>query len=134
MGVTYPLPSTDTFDCTLLGKTNNEERDIVARFREMITVEDVEPASFAILHHAYLQQGIKMEIAVPATEKVASRTKGRASAPKTGDMVSDTHCPRTALGKRLLALRRAYVMKGGKLLDENALAAEIKRRKGQDGD
>jgi hypothetical protein len=75
---------------------------------------------------------MKMEIAVPVPEKAASRTRRVAAVPKTGDVVSDTHCPRTALGKRLLALRRAYVMKGGKLLDADALAAETKRRKDDD--
>jgi hypothetical protein len=67
-----------------------------------------------------------MEIAVPVAGNTASRPK------EVGDVVSDTYCPRTVLGKRLLALRRAYVMRGGKLLDDAALDAEIRRRRGQD--
>ncbi|MDR2678368.1 MAG: hypothetical protein LBB51_02905 [Zoogloeaceae bacterium] len=71
-----------------------------------------------------------MEIAIPVA-KTKSRPSA-ASSKKVGDVVSDTYRPRTALGERLLALRRAYVMKGGELLDEAALEAEIKRRRGQD--
>jgi hypothetical protein len=67
-----------------------------------------------------------MEIAVPVAGNTPSRPK------KVGDVVSDTYSPRTALGERLLALRRAYVMKGGKLMDDAALDTEIRRRRGQD--
>ena len=72
-----------------------------------------------------------MEIAVPVVGKAAPRPGSAASIKKTGDVVSDTYRPRTALGERLLALRRAYVLKGGELLDDAALEAEIKRRRGQ---
>ena len=73
-----------------------------------------------------------MEIAVPVVGKAMPKPRGAASIKKTGDVVSDTYRPRTALGERLLALRRAYVLKGGELLDDAALEAEIKRRRGQD--
>ena len=72
-----------------------------------------------------------MEIAVPVAGRSASRPGSAAPVEKVGDAVSDTYRPRTALGERLLALRRAYVRKGGKLLDEAALEAEIERRRGQ---
>jgi hypothetical protein len=72
-----------------------------------------------------------MEIAVPVAVKSAPRPGSAAFTEKTGDVVCDTFRPRTALGERLLALRRAYVMKGGELLDDAALEAEIKRRRGQ---
>jgi hypothetical protein len=72
-----------------------------------------------------------MEIAVPVAEKIAPRPKRIASPEKVGDAVSDTYRPRTALGKRLLALRRAYVREGGELLDDAALEAEIQRRRGR---
>ncbi|MDR2452591.1 MAG: hypothetical protein LBE85_12715 [Candidatus Accumulibacter sp.] len=72
-----------------------------------------------------------MEIAVPVAEKAVPRPGSAASSERVGDAVADTYRPRTALGKRLLALRRAYVGKGGALLDDAALEAEIKRRRGQ---
>jgi hypothetical protein len=72
-----------------------------------------------------------MEIAVPVAVKSAPIPGSAAFIEKTGDVVCDTFRPRTALGERLLGLRRAYVMKGGQLLDEAALEAEIKRRRDQ---
>lgn len=48
----------------------------------------------------------------------------------TGDAVVDTYHPRTALGRKLLALRRAYINAGGQLMDEEALAAELQLRRG----
>jgi hypothetical protein len=73
-----------------------------------------------------------MEIAVPVVEKTVPRPRRSVtSVGKTGDVVSDTYRPRTALGERLLALRRAYVLKGGELLDDAALEAEIKLRRGR---
>jgi len=44
--------------------------------------------------------------------------------------VKDTYRPRTALGEKLLALRRAYIESGGALLDEDGLAAELRNRRG----
>ncbi len=48
----------------------------------------------------------------------------------TGDTVVDNYRPRTELGRKLLALRRAYVTTGGHLLDGNALDAEVQLRRG----
>ena len=38
--------------------------------------------------------------------------------------------PRTALGKRLMKLRRAYIENGGALLDDAAFEAELRSRRG----
>ena len=46
------------------------------------------------------------------------------------DPVSETFQPKTEFGKRLLALRRAYVEKGGPLLDAEAFDRELLRRRG----
>jgi hypothetical protein len=48
----------------------------------------------------------------------------------TGDSVVDNYQPRTELGRKLLALRRAYVIAGGLLLDGDALDAEVQLRRG----
>lgn len=48
----------------------------------------------------------------------------------TGDTVVDNYRPRTELGRKLLALRRAYVTTGGQLLDGAALDAEVQLRRG----
>jgi hypothetical protein len=40
--------------------------------------------------------------------------------------------PQTPLGARLLAIRQQRVADGGPLLDEDALAAEVKARRGDD--
>lgn len=45
------------------------------------------------------------------------------------DPLSD-YQPRTELGKRLLALRQAYVASGGRLLTADALDEEIRSRRG----
>jgi len=46
------------------------------------------------------------------------------------DPVSETFQPKTELGKKLLALRRAYVAKGGLLLDADTFDRELQRRRG----
>ncbi len=38
--------------------------------------------------------------------------------------------PRTELGRKLLALRQAYVASGGELLSPDALDEELRRRRG----
>jgi hypothetical protein len=48
----------------------------------------------------------------------------------TGDAVVDNYRPRTELGRKLIALRRAYVTTGGQLLDCDGLDAEIQLRRG----
>jgi len=47
-----------------------------------------------------------------------------------GDRVLDEFKPKTALGQRLLALRRAYVERGGPLLNAETLCEEIRERRG----
>lgn len=54
----------------------------------------------------------------------------RIDAALTGDPVVDRYHPRTELGRKLLALRRAYVTAGGHLLDGKALDAEVQLRRG----
>lgn len=48
----------------------------------------------------------------------------------TGDTVVDNYRPRTELGRKLLALRRAYVISGGHLLDSDSLDVEVQLRRG----
>jgi len=42
--------------------------------------------------------------------------------------------PRTELGEKLLALRRAYIAKGGRLLSADELEEELRSRRGGVGD
>jgi hypothetical protein len=42
----------------------------------------------------------------------------------------DEYQPRTDLGRKLMALRRAYMMSGGRFLDENEFDAELRARRG----
>lgn len=59
-------------------------------------------------------------------------TSGMSAHDRTGpgrDRVSEAFQPKTELGKKLLALRRAYVEGGGKLLDGDALDRELKQRR-----
>ena len=49
--------------------------------------------------------------------------------PPTGDNVVDHYQPRTELGRKLLELRRAYIEKGGKLLIEDEILAEVRSRR-----
>ena len=46
------------------------------------------------------------------------------------DAATDNYQPKTALGRKLIALRRAYVEKGGSLLDAEGLDAELMTRRG----
>jgi hypothetical protein len=74
-----------------------------------------------------------LDIATPP-RKYALGNYIQASANTSGntppDDVCHTHQPRTALGVKLLALRRSYIESGGTLLDENALEAELRARRG----
>ena len=49
------------------------------------------------------------------------------------DMLLD-YRPRTELGEKLLALRRAYIAKGGRLLSAGELEEELRSRRGGVGD
>jgi len=42
--------------------------------------------------------------------------------------------PKTELGEKLLALRRAYIEKGGRLLSADELEEELRARRGRVGD
>lgn len=48
----------------------------------------------------------------------------------TGDSVVDHYRPRTELGRKLIALRRAYITTGGQLLNGEGLDAEMRLRSG----
>jgi hypothetical protein len=48
----------------------------------------------------------------------------------TGDRVVDHYVPKTELGKRLVALRRAYIEGGGRLMDWEEIEAEVRSRRG----
>ena len=48
----------------------------------------------------------------------------------TGDAVVDGYIPRTELGRKLLMLRRQYVLCGGQLLDGEALDETLRSRQG----
>ncbi len=42
----------------------------------------------------------------------------------------DAYEPRTPLGKKLIALRRAYIEEGGELLDWEGIQREVAERRG----
>lgn len=46
------------------------------------------------------------------------------------DVLAREYRPKTVLGKRLMALRHAYIAKGGMLLNDAALDAELFARRG----
>jgi|GEM_PF-6140924 len=46
------------------------------------------------------------------------------------DAVTENYKPRTELGRRLVALRHAYLSKGGRLLSADALEEEVRSRRG----
>ncbi len=50
--------------------------------------------------------------------------------PLTGDAMADHYQPRTELGRKLIALRGANILAGGKLLSSDELDEEIHRRRG----
>jgi hypothetical protein len=47
-----------------------------------------------------------------------------------GDPVVDFYQPRTELGRKLIDLRRAYILGGGKLLSWDEVAEEVRERRG----
>ncbi|NEV62355.1 hypothetical protein [Thiorhodococcus minor] len=47
-----------------------------------------------------------------------------------GDAVVNVYQPRTELGRRLVELRRAHLLGGGKLLDWDEIEAEARERRG----
>ena len=50
--------------------------------------------------------------------------------PQSESDVSETFQPKTEFGRRLLALRRAYVESGGPLLDADTFERELLQRRG----
>ena len=50
--------------------------------------------------------------------------------PLTGDAVVDHYQPRTELGRKLIELRRAYIQSGGKLMTQDEINEEVRRRRG----
>lgn len=67
----------------------------------------------------------------PLPEPTAT-TETRQSQPQTGDAVVDHYQPRTELGRKLIELRRAYIEGGGKLMTQDEILAEVRRRRGED--
>lgn len=53
-----------------------------------------------------------------------------AIAEKLNRMKSRPLVPKTAAGRRMLALRRKFVKRGGRLLDAEGITAEIRQRRG----
>lgn len=47
-----------------------------------------------------------------------------------GDQIVDQYQPRTDLGRKLIELRQAYILGGGKLLSWEELDEEIRQRRG----
>ena len=47
-----------------------------------------------------------------------------------GDPLVDRYQPRTELGRQLIALRRAYIQSGGKLLSWEEIEEEVRERRG----
>jgi hypothetical protein len=73
----------------------------------------------------------KTEVKVPPVYIIGNaRTEIRAATALSGDFVSDKFLPRTALGKRLLAIRKSFVAGGGELLDDEKLNSQIEARRG----
>ncbi len=60
---------------------------------------------------------------------IARSGREHEAAPVT-DSVSRDYRPRTPLGEKLLALRRAYISQGGRLLDADQLDHEMRMRRG----
>lgn len=67
------------------------------------------------------------DIVKPAPFQAGDRVYAIEVAP---DSVSRDYLPRTPLGTRLLALRRAYVANGGRLRDAEQLDGEMRIRRG----
>jgi len=66
----------------------------------------------------------------PAATAPEEATTAMPVAPLTGDAVVDHYQRRTALGRDLLELRRAYILGGGKLLSWDELDEEMRERRG----
>jgi len=68
---------------------------------------------------------------VPVPDEVPAGTLVRIHLePVTGDAVTDHYQPRTDLGRKLIALRRANVLEGGKLLSGDEFDNEMRERPG----
>jgi hypothetical protein len=72
------------------------------------------------LHHDFLAVRYEAGNALTTAPQNFERRK---------DSLSD-YQPKTELGKRLLALRQAYVVSGGRLLSAEALDEEVRSRRG----
>lgn len=82
---------------------------------------------------ASLPTGCRLRVVIePILDEAPAET---APAPAlTGDAVVDHYQPRTELGRRLIELRRAYIQSGGKLMTQDEILAEVRRRRGEDVD
>ncbi len=86
--------------------------------------------------HSVAQDGLnsaerKTEVKIPPAYIIGNaRTEIRVSASLSRDFVSDKFAPRTALGKKLLAIRKAFIATGGELLDDEELDAQMRTHRG----
>jgi hypothetical protein len=55
----------------------------------------------------------------------------RLTDPVIRDPVLDHYRPQTEIGRMLLALRRAYLERGGKLMTQDEILADVRRRRGE---
>ena len=49
---------------------------------------------------------------------------------RTGDALVDSYKPRSEIGRRILALRKAYIEGGGRLMSPEEIGAEVRSRRG----
>jgi len=74
-----------------------------------------------------------LQEAKPYTIRHTSGTAYSATVVKFASPVRRQYQPKTALGKKLVALRERAISKGMQLLDANGVAAEVKERRGETG-
>ena len=101
----------------------------------MITMPDAppEPARYStvvdiIEHHADWVPGSSLKGLLRNGIYIAGNSLTMSSV--VTDVVTANYKPRTELGRRLVALRHAYLSKGGRLLSADALEEEVRSRRG----
>lgn len=78
----------------------------------------------------------RVSVIIDPAPTVTSETEAQPTVdkPLIGDAVVDHYQPRTELGRKLIALRRAHIEAGGKLLTQDEILAEVRRSRGEDAD
>ena len=110
---------------------------IIARLRSEESFGGVTrpTALFAML--ALLGGDITAPIAYPAQKpyykaiEVSSPSSPVCRITRWRDIERQTYQPKTALGKKLMALRNQAIAKGLRLLDADGIAEEVRRRRGE---